>query len=88
MAEEGGKDSKEREARGKGGLGKSGEELGRALTKSFRYNLVSFTVVISNSFSKSLSSMRPLFGAAFMPVNVMKLDIVLYLSGLEKMAGL
>ena len=45
MAEEGGKDSKEREARGKGGFGKSGEELGRALTKSFRYNLVSSGVV-------------------------------------------
>jgi hypothetical protein len=40
LAEEGGKDSKEREAKGKGALGKSGEELGRALTKSFRYNLV------------------------------------------------
>ena len=72
---EGGKDSKDREARGKGGLGKSGEELGRALTKSFRYNLVSLIVVVFNSVSKSLNSMTLLSAEAFMPIYVMKLDL-------------
>jgi hypothetical protein len=47
LAEEG---SREREPKGKGAAEKSGEELGRALTKSFRYNLVNGTIDYSAYF--------------------------------------
>jgi hypothetical protein len=52
-------DGKEREANGGGAEAKSGEELVRALTKSFRSNLVRFFyVVLQKHQNKTQSSSR------------------------------